>query len=307
MVKIRKSLRVFRFSNDIRQGLNPYYAKYYIMHKDTEIVEVAFQGERGAYGEAAAFLFFEKEIRVRPFEKLSEVFDAVEEGQTDFGIVPVENSLAGSVGETYDLLLDSRLKVCGEIDFEIVHCLIVHPGAVLSEIETIYSHPQTLVQCRKFLESLECELVPTHDTAGSVRIIKDQNLVKAGAIAGKKAAEINGLEIIREGIEDIPHNCTRFFILSETDSPPSGKDKTSIIFSIKHTPSSLFNALREFAVRKINLTKIESRPTKRRPWEYDFYLDFEGHKGDKKCQIALRNLEEKSIFVKVLGSYPKSQ
>ncbi|MFX0096943.1 MAG: prephenate dehydratase [Candidatus Hodarchaeota archaeon] len=277
------------------------------MQEDRGVVGVAFRGERGAYSEAAAFDFFGERIRFRPLKTLSEVFEAVEEGRTDFGIVPIENSLAGSVGETYDLLLDSRLHVCGEIDFKIVHCLIVHPGAVLSEIKTIYSHPQTLYQCRKFLENLECELIPTYDTADSARIVKDQNLVKAGAIASKKAAEINGLEIIREGIGDIDHNYTRFFILSETDSSPTGKDKTSIIFSIENTPGSLLNAIREFAVRKINLTKIESSPTKRRPWEYNFYLDFDGHKSDKKCQTAIRNLEERSIFVKILGSYPKAQ
>ncbi|MFX1486345.1 MAG: prephenate dehydratase [Promethearchaeota archaeon] len=276
------------------------------MKEDKEIVTVAVQGERGSYGEATAFLFFGNRIRSRSYVSISEVFEAVDEGKADFGVVPIENSLVGSIGETYDLLIDSRLHVYGEIELRIEHCLIVRPGTVLSEIESIYSHPQILIQCRKFLENLKCELIPTSDTAGSVRMIKDKDLTKVGVIAGKWAAETYGMEIIREGIEDNPHNYTRFFILSESDSLPSGNDKTSVIFSIKDAPGSLLDVLREFAVRNINLTKIESRRTKKRPWEYDFYMDFDGHKNDKKCQEALRNLEKKSIFIRVLGSYPKS-
>lgn len=277
------------------------------MKEVKEIPIVAFQGERGSYGEAAAFLFFGNRIQSRSYVSISEVFEAVDEGKADAGVVPIENSLAGSIGETHDLLIDSRLHVCGEIELRIEHCLIVRPGTVLSEIKSIYSHPQTLVQCRKFLENLKCELIPTSDAAGSVRMIKDLSITEVGAIAGKRAAEIYGMEIIREGVEDNPHNYTRFFILSESDSSPSGKDKTSVIFSIKHAPGSLSSILGEFAARNINLTKIESRRTKNRPWEYEFYLDFDGHRNDKKCQNALKNLEEKSIFTKVLGSYPKSQ
>jgi len=277
------------------------------MQKFQKGTRVAFQGERGAYSEEAAFLFFGPWIEVKPCKSLSHVFEAVERGKVEFGVVPIENSLEGSINETYDLLLGSNLHVSGEINLRILHCLIASPGTQLNDIKTVYSHPQALAQCRKFLEDLDCELVPTYDTAGSVKMIKDKKLADTGAVASERAAEIYGMKVICRAIEDNPNNYTRFFVLSEKDSPPSGEDKTSIIFSVKHVPGALFRALEEFAVREINLTKIESRPTRQKPWEYNFYLDFEGHRSERKCQDALKVLEKKSIFVKVLGSYPKAR
>jgi len=267
---------------------------------------VAFQGEVGAYSEQAVFLFFGPTASVRPCKSLRTVFETIEKGESDFGVVPIENSLEGSVNETYDLLLDSSLQVSGEINLRVVHCLIANPETQLSDIKVVYSHPQALAQCRRFLETLNCEVVSTYDTAGSVKMIRDKRLVDSAAIASEKAAEVYGMKIIRKAIEDSPNNYTRFFVLSKDDAPPSGRDKTSIIFSVKHLPGTLYDALQEFAVRSINLTKIESRPTKQNPWEYNFYLDFEGHRKDAICKEALEGLRKKSTFVKILGSYPRA-
>ena len=268
---------------------------------------VAFQGEIGAYSEEAAFQFFGSSIQIKPCESLDDVFKAVEGDEVQFGVVPIENSLEGSISRVYDLLLDSSLKVCSEIELRVVHCLIGVPEARLDLIKRVYSHPQALGQCKTFLRHLDCELIPTYDTAGSVKMIKEKGTTDGGAVASARAAEIYGMKILAREIEDNPNNFTRFFILSKQDSPPSGNDKTSIVFSVKHKPGALYESLKELASRNINLTKIESRPTRRKPWEYNFYLDFEGHREDKVFQEALESLERSSLFIKVLGSYPKAK
>lgn len=275
--------------------------------KKVQGVAVAFQGEPGAYTEEAAFRFFGKSTESRPYESLDEVFEAVEAGDAPFAMVPVENSLEGSITRAYDLLLDSPLMVCGETELRISHCLIGMEGASLDTIRMVYSHPQALGQCRNFLKHLNCEVIPASDTAGSVKMIKEQGLVDSAAIASARAAEIYGMKIIAREIEDNPHNFTRFFLLSREDSPPTGNDKTSIVFSLKHKPGTLYDCLREFANRKINLTKLESRPTRHQPWEYNFYMDFSGHREEENVAGALEQLEEHSVFVKILGSYPKAK
>jgi len=266
-------------------------------------MKIAFQGEIGAYSESAVYSFFGSSVEVKPCENLSDVFESVKKGETPYGVVPIENSIEGSVNQTYDLFLEYDLKVCGEIVLRIVHCLIAHPGTHLNQIKTVYSHPQALAQCRKFLEKLGCRLLSTFDTAGSVKMIKEEGLKDAGAIASQRAAQIYSMKILAKEIGDTPNNYTRFFVLSKQDLPPSGQDKTSIIFSVKSIPGALHQVLKEFAVRDINLTKIESRPTKRTPWEYNFYLDFEGHRNEQKCQEALESVKNKTLFVKILGSY----
>ena len=275
--------------------------------KKIQGVAVAFQGEPGAYTEEAASRFFGRSTEGRPYESLDEVFEAVEQGEVPFAVVPVENSLEGSITRAYDLLLDSPLMVCGETELRISHCLIASAGTGLDDVRTVYSHPQALGQCRRFLRQLNCELVPSSDTAGSVRMIKEQGLADSAAVASARAAEIYGMKIIAREIEDNPHNFTRFFVLSKEDSPPTGSDKTSIVFSLKHRPGSLYDCLREFASRKINLTKLESRPTRHQPWEYNFYMDFAGHREDEDVRSALKALEEHAIFAKVLGSYPRAR
>jgi len=269
-------------------------------------VKVAFQGEIGAYSESAVYSYFNSSVQVKPCRNLSDVFESVEKGETLYGVVPIENSIEGSVNQTYDLFFTHDLKVCGETILKIVHCLITNPKTSLNSIKVVYSHPQALAQCRSFLESLGCDLIPTYDTAGSVKMMKEKKLMEAGAVASERAAKIYGMKVLVKGIADNPNNYTRFFVISKNDSSPSGKDKTSIIFSLKDRPGALYHALEEFAVRDINLTKIESRPTKQEPWEYNFYLDFEGHRNEERCQEALKALEEKSAFLKVLGSYPRA-
>ncbi len=271
-----------------------------------EIMKVAFQGERGAYSESAVYTFFGDETEVRPCRDLTEVFESVGKEEVPVGVVPVENSLEGSVNQTYDLFLTHNLKVSGEVIIKISHCLIANPSTSLEAVKTVYSHPQALAQCRSFLERLGSDLIPTYDTAGSVKMLKEKGLKNAAAVASKKAAEIYGMKILAKEIEDIPTNYTRFFVISKNDSHKTGKDKTSIIFAATHTPGALYQALGEFAKRSINLTKIESRPTKQKAWEYNFYLDFEGHRTEENCADALKALEKSGAFIKILGSYPKA-
>jgi len=268
---------------------------------------VAFQGETGAYSEDAAFQFFGPSIQVKPCENLDDVFRAVAEDKAQFGIVPIENSLEGSITQSYDLLLDSNIRVCGETELRVAHCLIVNPGTRLDSIKRLYSHPQALGQCRAFLRHLNCELIPAYDTAGSVKMIKEKRITDGAAIASARAAEIYGMHILARSIENHPNNFTRFFILAKQDSPPSGNDKTSIVFSVKHRSGALSESLKTLALRNINMTKIESRPTRQKPWEYNYYLDFEGHREDKIVREALVELEKTSLFHKVLGSYPKAK
>jgi len=298
---------IARNKNISQEDIENIYKRIIAACKNIQGVEVAFQGEVGAYSEEAAFSFFGSSIHIRPRESLEEVFEVVEEGGVQFGVVPIENSLEGSISRVYDLLLDSTLRVCGEIELRVIHCLIASPGAGLDTIKRVYSHPQALAQCRSFLKHLDCELIPTYDTAGSVKMIKESGIPDSAAIASARAAEIYGMSVIAQEIEDNPNNFTRFFILSKEDAPPSGNDKTSIVFSAKDRPGALYEPLREFASRNINLTKLESRPTRQKPWQYNFYLDFEGHREDKLAREALENLEKTSVFVKVLGSYPRAK
>jgi len=270
------------------------------------VTVVAFQGERGAYSESAVYKFFGADTEVKPCKDFRDVFESVDKQETPYGVVPVENSLEGSVNQNYDLFLKYDLNVRGEVIVKIEHCLIVNTGAKLESIKAVYSHPQALAQCRRYLEKTKWEITPTYDTAGSVKIIKEQKLLNAAAIASQRAAEIYSMQILARDIADNKENYTRFFVLSQEDSEPTGKDKTSIIFSAKHEPGSLYHALGEFAKRNINLTRIESRPTKKTAWEYNFYLDFEGHRTEQNCTEALKALEKYAIFVKILGSYPKA-
>jgi chorismate mutase/prephenate dehydratase len=267
---------------------------------------VAFQGEPGAYSESAIYQFFGSKVQVKPCRDFRDVFESVKKQEVQCGVVPVENSLEGSINQNYDLFFSYDLKVCGEAIVKIAHCLIVNPGASMDQIKSVYSHPQALAQCRSYLENAKWELIPTYDTAGSVKIIKEQKLLNAAAVASGRAAELYGMQILARDIADNKENYTRFFVLSTEDSPVTGKDKTSIIFSAKHEPGSLYHALGEFAKRNINLTRIESRPTKKTAWEYNFFLDFEGHRTESKCAEALIALGKYAIFVKILGSYPKA-
>jgi len=306
-VVLEKVRSIAQEENISPESIESIYRQIITVAKSVEGIVVAFQGEIGAYSEEAAFNFFGPSVKVEPCESMDDVFKVVEQGRVPFGIVPIENSLEGSISRVYDLLLNSNVKVCSEIELRVVHCLIANPGARVDLVRRVYSHPQALGQCQAFLKHLNCELISTYDTAGSVKMVKEMGIVDGAAIAGARAAAIYGMEIIANEIEDKANNFTRFFILSQHDSPPSGNDKTSIVFSVKHRAGALYEFLEKLAARNINLTKLESRPTRQKPWDYNFYLDFEGHREDKASQEALEYLEETSLFVKVLGSYPKAK
>jgi len=288
------------------QGTESIFRRIVNVSKSAEGLTVAFQGELGAYSEEAAVNYFGPAIEVKPCESLDDVFGSVENEAAHFGVVPIENSLEGSISRAYDLLLESSLKVRGEIELRITHCLIANPGTKLDQIKKVYSHPQALGQCHAFLKHLNCEMVPTYDTAGSVKMIKEKEITGGAAIAGVRAAEIYGMMILAREIEDNPNNFTRFFVLAKHDSPPTGHDKTSIVFAVNHKPGALYNLLGELAASRINLTKIESRPTRQRPWEYNFYVDFEGHHEDTAPREAIGKMEQHALFVKVFGSYPRA-
>jgi len=268
-------------------------------------MKVTYQGEAGAYSEMAVYKFFGHKVEPVPCKDFRDVFESVKTGAASNGVIPIENSIEGSVNQNYDLFLTYDLKVCGEVEIKLAHVLIGNPQTKLEDIETVYSHPQALAQCRNYLEKHKWEIIPAYDTAGSVKIIKEKQLFNAAAIASEKAAERYDMKILARDIADNPFNYTRFLVLAHEDAAPTGDDKTSIIFSAKHAPGALYHALGEFASRNINLTKIESRPTKTTAWQYNFYLDFEGHRTEKRCTEALQALEKYATFVKILGSYPR--
>ncbi len=269
------------------------------------MTKVAFQGERGAFSEDAVITFF-GDVELFPSRYIGDVFEAVLRDEVDFGVVPVENSQAGSINDTYDLLLSYPLNIVGEIHLRISHCLMALPGESLDGIKMIYSHPQALAQCEEFLRKLKAEIVPTYDTAGSAKRIKESSLKGCAAVASRRAAQIYGLEILAEKIETNVNNYTRFFVISKKKAEPTLKSKTSLVFGTKNIPGALYACLGTFATRDINLTKLESRPSRDKLWEYIFYVDFEGHIDDQVCQEALAELKEKTNFIKILGSYPRA-
>ena len=268
-------------------------------------MKVAYQGEAGAYSEMAVYKFFGSKADPLPCKDFRDVFESVKNGVVPAGVIPIENSIEGSVNQNYDLFLTYDLKVSGEVAVKLAHVLIANHKAKIENIKTVYSHPQALAQCRAYLEKHNWEIIPAYDTAGSVKLIKEKGLLDAAAIASEKAADLNDMKILARNISDNLTNYTRFLVLSHEDAAPTGDDKTSIIFSTKHEPGALYHALGEFASRNINLTRIESRPTKKTAWQYNFYVDFEGHRTEKRCTEALQAIEKYVTFVKILGSYPR--
>lgn len=269
-------------------------------------MRVSFQGERGAYSDEAIIQHFGEDAEPVPRPYLRDAFRAVEEGEADLGLVPVENSIEGSIVRTYDLLMEGNLRVRGETVLRVVHCLIANPGVKLEDIKKAYSHPQALGQSRDFLEKHGIEAVAAYDTAGSVKMIKEEGLLDAAAVASSRAAEVYDMPILARSIETNPENYTRFLIIGGEDHPPTGRDKTTIGFTVVHKPGTLVKALGAFAERSINLTKIESRPFIGRPWEYIFYVDIEAHRQDQVMVEALEVVEENSNYYKILGSYPRT-
>ena len=271
-------------------------------------LKVAFQGERGAYSEQAALALLGDDIQVVPCAEFDDVFEAVENGTCDRGVVPVENSLAGSIHRNYDLLLQYNLHIVAEYNLRISHCLIAHPGVTLGEIRRVYSHPQALAQCEHSLHELEeVQRIATNDTAGSVRLIKERGWRDAAAIAGEQAAALYEMAILRRGFEDEKTNYTRFIALSREAVTFDGEAKTALAFAGRNEPGLLFRCLAAFALRSIDLTKIESRPIRGVPWEYIFYVDFAGSLSEERCRRAVDQLEEMATFVRVFGSFPRAR
>lgn len=268
------------------------------------MTRVAFQGIAGAYSEEAIRQFFGPEVESVPCRTLDDVFPIVENGDADYGMVPVENAVAGSVVRSYELLMERDLRICAETILQVRHMLLVLPGAALEDLKCVRSHPQALAQCQRYLSRHGLEPEPAFDTAGSARDLAANPEPGVAAIASALAAELYGLEILGSGIEDFPFNYTRFFVLALDDPPRAQRNKTSLVFSTRHQPGALYECLGEFATRGINLSKIESRPRLNRPWQYIFYLDFEGHWQDPQCEAAIMGLLRRSSFVKLLGSYP---
>lgn len=270
---------------------------------------VAFQGEAGAYSELAALEYFKIPVNTVPCRTFDEVFAAVTEKKCGFGIIPIENSLAGSIHRNYDLMLEYDLHIVGERHLRVSHQLLALPGVKLEQVRRVHSHPQALAQCERKLRTLGVEIVPEYDTAGSARLLCERQDRQAAALASRRAAEVYGLSVLIESIEDSPLNFTRFLILSRHPTSPADPDfgdhKTSIVFSLDNRPGALFRAMSVFALRDIDLTKIESRPLPTRPWDYLFYIDFAGHIGRNDCGRALENLQEITSFFRVLGSYPR--
>ena len=265
---------------------------------------VAYQGEPGAYSQEAIYQHFGPIVGTLACHSFEDIFHAIEEGRASHGLLPVENSQAGSINQAYDLLLDHDLRVIGEVKLRVRHCLLAAPGTSAADIKRVRSHPQALAQCERYLRNRDWEAVPGYDTAGSARELAANPEPGTAVIASALAGQTYGLEVLAIGIEDSPENATRFFVLGREDLPPAARNKTSIVFATTHTPGALFHALGEFANRGINLTKIESRPRRNRPWHYVFYVDMEGHYNDMGVGRALSSLLTRAAFVKLLGSYP---
>ena len=270
-------------------------------------IHVAFQGERGAFGDEAVRAYFGAQATPLPFRSFADVFRVVATGEVEHGLVPVENSQAGSINEVYDLLRQHDLFVVGEIGHPVDHCLLCLPGQQLSDITRVISHPQALAQCDVYLRELNVEIVATYDTAGSAKMVREENLRNVAAIAAAGAAELYELEILARTIQTVQDNYTRFIVLGREPAPRrDGQAKTMLVMATTHQPGSLHKCLGVLAKHAINLLKLESRPSRQRLWEYVFYLDFEGHRDDPLVKSALADLAGYTTFCKVLGSFARN-
>ena len=269
---------------------------------------VAFQGERGAFSEEAALKLLGDAVTLVPRPTFESLFAAVGEGAADLALAPVENTLAGSVHRVYDLLLDSPLHVTAEVVIPIRHFLIGCPGSTAEAVRTVESHPVALAQCERFFASRpDIRRVAAEDTAGSVAAVLRRKDLTCAAVAARRAAEIYGGVLLREGLEDHAENYTRFVLLAPEAAGGAGADKLSLVLKLPHRPGALHVALEPFARRRIDLLKIESRPVRGQPWEYHFYLDLRAAPGDPEARAALAELRERAASVRVLGYYPSAR
>jgi prephenate dehydratase len=265
-------------------------------------MRIAYQGEPGAYSEAAA-LAFDPAAEPLPCRSFEDVFRAVSDGSAARGIIPMENTIGGSIHRNYDLLVEHELPIVGEVQLKVDHCLLALPGVTLEDVKVVHSHPQALAQCERFLRGLpDVEIAAVYDTAGGGKLIREQELRHDAAIASIRAAEVFGLQVLQRGIQDYDNNITRFCVIARHPIV-EGADKTTIVFSLPSEPGSLFRALSVFAMRKIDLTKLESRPIRGSAWEYMFYADLAVSRDDLNCGRALVNLAEFARWVRTLGTY----
>jgi chorismate mutase / prephenate dehydratase len=276
------------------------------------MVLVAFQGEQGAYSEEALEEYFKargmRGTESHPCQSFDEAISMVERGEAHYAFLPIENTLEGTVDEALDVLLPSDLYIVGEMRFKVMHCLIGHEGATVDTVRSVHSHPYAIRQCQDFLRARGFKTHPAHDTAGAVREVRERGNLLEAAIASERAAAVYGMKILQRGIQSREHNYTRFVALSKTEYKTRTSDKddflTSIVFGVRHSPAALYDVLGSFASRKINLTKLESRPRVERPWTYSFLVDFEGHREDPEVAAALAELLHHTSHLQILGSYP---
>ncbi len=305
--------KLFAYLEEVNEGILP---EKYLKAIFREIISasralqkpvtVAFLGPHATFSHLAAESYFGTSTGFIPQATIFHVFDEVEKGKVQWGVVPVENSLEGSVNLTLDRLILTPLKIRAEIFLRISHCLLSTMER-LDGITRVYSIPQVLAQCQGWLRANlpRCALVETESTAAAARIVQKES--NSAAIGSRLAATTYGLNILSEGIEDNQSNTTRFLVVGEGESRMTGSDKTSILFGTPHTPGALYHALEPFTERHINLMKIESYPVKERLWEYLFFIDFAGHIEDKEIQKCMGDLKRKTTFLKILGSYPRGE
>ena len=266
-------------------------------------MKIAYQGEPGAFSEAAARRIA-PDAHMIPCKSFEEVFAAVEGGPAGHGVLPIENSIGGSIHRNYDLLLSHELPIVAEVELPVVHQLLALPGASIPGLRRVYSHPQALAQCERFLRTLSgVEIVATYDTAGSAKMVADEKLEHSAAIASSRAGELFGLVPLASSIQDFDDNITRFIVIGRRPLREAVPDKTTIVFSLPNEPGSLFKALSAFALRGVDLTKLESRPIPGRPWEYLFYADLAAPRDQLACARALAHLAEFAPTLRTLGSY----
>jgi prephenate dehydratase len=265
-------------------------------------LRVAYQGEAGAYSEEGAIALWPG-VELAPSSTIRKVFEAVEVGRVDFGLVPMDNSQAGSINETYDLFLKHGLHLVGETVVRVDHCLLALEGTHIDDLTEVISHPQAIAQSEEFLSALGVSIRPEYDTAGAAKRIAEDKLETTGAIASRRAAELYGLHVVAEHIQTYPDNYTRFGALSRSPEPLGDPDKSSLVFGAGHVAGSLYRCIGAFAERHLSLTKLESRPRAGRPWEYVFYVDVEAPAAAPSMIEALAEVSEHATFTRLLGSY----
>ena len=263
-------------------------------------MKIAYQGEPGAFSEAAA-LQISGDAQLVPCRAFEDVFDAVKGGPAAYGVLPIENSIGGSIHRNFDLLLENHLPIVGEVELRVEHHLLALPNCTMERVRRIYSHPQALAQCERYLKGLGVTVEAVYDTAGGAKLVSEQKLSGAAALASRRAADVFGLEVLQEAVQDFEYNITRFAIIGGVS--PADANKTTIVFALPSTPGALFKALSVFALRDINLTKLESRPMRGRPWEYLFYVELDARRDDLGCARAFTHLAEFAKWTRILGSY----